>query len=154
MANLPRQRNLSPMLLSTSATICMIGLMSAFKHFYFFTTINLPKLSVVFIYKKPSTGSIFSLSSPSVGRPDEYHSSWPISHSCSFPPCMPTTLSCYAPECWCRCQSCWQVSQGVDIVGFAAYRDSEGKLCTFEYVAPFLHNSLYFLKLTFIQLLL
>ena len=38
---------------------------------------------------------------------------------------------------------------GVEMIGFAAYRDSEGKLCTFEYVAPFLHDSLY-LKLTFI----
>ena len=38
---------------------------------------------------------------------------------------------------------------GVEIVGLAAYRDGEGKLCTFEYVAPFFHDSLYFLKLTF-----
>jgi len=42
-----------------------------------------------------------------------------------------------------------QQQMGVEIIGFAAYRDSEGKLCTFEYVAPFLYNPLYFLNLAF-----
>ena len=31
-----------------------------------------------------------------------------------------------------------QQQMGVAIVGVAAYRDSEGKLCTFEYVIPLL----------------
>jgi hypothetical protein len=42
-----------------------------------------------------------------------------------------------------------QQQMGVAIVGFAAYRDTQGKLCTFEYVT--LHQDpLYSLKLTFI----
>ena len=41
-----------------------------------------------------------------------------------------------------------QKQMGVAIIGFAAYRDSEGKLCTFEYVAYFLHDPLCSLNLT------
>ena len=37
---------------------------------------------------------------------------------------------------------------GVSIIGFAAYRDSEGKLCTFEYVSSFPYDLLCSLKLT------
>ena len=37
-------------------------------------------------------------------------------------------------ECFLRKM---QQQMGVAIVGFAAYRDSEGRLCTFEYVTPF-----------------
>jgi len=35
-----------------------------------------------------------------------------------------------------------QQQMGVEIIGFAAYKDTEGKLCTFEYVIPFIHNPL------------
>lgn len=38
---------------------------------------------------------------------------------------------------------------GVAMVGVGAYRDEEGNLCTFEYVAPFFWNSFPWLKFNF-----
>ena len=43
-----------------------------------------------------------------------------------------------------------QQQMGVAIIGFAAYRDDDGKLCTFEYV---IHSYYFNYKLRFTQLL-
>jgi len=43
-----------------------------------------------------------------------------------------------------------QQQMGVAVVGCAAYRDAEGKLCTFEYVTFLLQSPLCLLKLTLI----
>jgi hypothetical protein len=42
-----------------------------------------------------------------------------------------------------------QQQMGVGIVGFAAYRNAEEKLCTFEYVTPFHQDPLYLLSYSF-----